>query len=254
MSISPISSQMSGVSTYLQPQSGKNSVSSLLDGALGLARNAIGQGANSVSISAQSLNLDIQSGNRSLSIQYTRFSMVASFGANESPGLGLMNYGDIKDLLDTAYSFAGVTPQVEGAEITTPPQGVQEYWSVENTANRIADFALSNYLVWLGENENTAEARQEYVDYIGKAVQKGFDEAQEILTGLSPIIDENVANMHDIVFGRLQDFVEEEETPSAEALAQAMKDGRMFLEFVYNLPLNQRIDSETGSQAVDLFG
>lgn len=255
MSILPVSNGISGLSALLPNRTQDASAFlGLIDSARSLAQGAIDRGADSVSISAQALSLSIQSGNSTLSIRMTQVHFAAHFGAGAPERLGLLNEGDIKDLLDAAYTFAGVNPLAEGAEITAPPPAVLDYWSVENTANRIADFALSNYLNWLEEREDTSEARQEYVDYISKAVQQGFDEAMEFLEGISPVIDRNVAEMHDIVWGRFEGFVADGEGRSSEEVEGALAEGRRFLNYIYNLPINRGAFPEGPPADVDVTG
>jgi len=240
LSILPTSNGIAGLAALLPNQTqDAGPLTGLIDSALGLARAAVDRGADSVSISAQALSLSIQSGNSTISVRMTQVHFAAHFGAGAPEGLGLLTRGDIKDLLDAAYTFAGVPPLAEGAEITAPPQAVLDYWSVENTAGRIADFALSNYRNWLDGREDGVEARQEYVDYISRAVQQGFDEAMGFLEGISPIIDENVARMHEIVWDRFEDFVANGDGRSNEELEGALAEGRRFLNFIYNLPVNR---------------
>jgi len=85
-----------------------------------------------------------------------------------------------------------------------------EYFSPEKTAERILDFALSYFprSKWFAENGDTADARQDFADYIRPAIQKGFDEARRILGVLPENIQEHIAKTHKVVFQGIQDFVE----------------------------------------------
>ncbi|MCX7935921.1 MAG: DUF5610 domain-containing protein, partial [Planctomycetota bacterium] len=84
-----------------------------------------------------------------------------------------------------------------------------EYFSPEKTAERILDFALSYFpqSKWAAKSGDTREARQEFADYIGPAIQKGFDEAKRILGVLPEKIEEQIASTHNLVFAGLKNFV-----------------------------------------------
>ena len=55
-----------------------------------------------------------------------------------------------------------------------------DYFSPENTAARIVNFALSRF-----PGEGTQEDRQKYADYIMPAIQKGYSEARGLLSAFS---------------------------------------------------------------------
>lgn len=60
----------------------------------------------------------------------------------------------------------------------------RDFFSPENTADRIASFALRGFAFFEGgkaASEGTQEARQRYLDYITPAIEKGFKEALDIL-------------------------------------------------------------------------
>lgn len=81
---------------------------------------------------------------------------------------------------------------------------MQELFSPENTAQRILDFALAQYAP---QGEGGEADRQEFADFIGGAIQKGFDEAQSILGKLEDSIQEGIDKTHDLVFDGLDNFV-----------------------------------------------
>jgi hypothetical protein len=84
--------------------------------------------------------------------------------------------------------------------------------SPEATANRIADFAL-NFFSKYAENHGLANdeaGRQQYADFIGKAIAQGISEARGILDSLQALNGEvsgNIDTTSDIIESRLQDFV-----------------------------------------------
>jgi len=93
------------------------------------------------------------------------------------------------------------------------PEGEELDTSPEATANRIADFALGFFDNYAENNSlaDDAEGRQQFVDFIGAAVQQGIDEARGILTSLqalNPEVDGNIEQTSSIIQNRFADFVE----------------------------------------------
>ena len=84
--------------------------------------------------------------------------------------------------------------------------------SAEATANRIADFALSAFDKWSKNHSEVEgeEARQQFADFIGAAIEQGISEARGILSALdslNPEVDSNITSTAQIIQQRLQDFV-----------------------------------------------
>ena len=97
------------------------------------------------------------------------------------------------------------------AELGTPENTVLDT-SPEATANRIADFALGAFGAWqknhaeLGEEE----ARKQFADFIGGAIQQGIGEARGILgalNALTPEVQSNIDQTWVIIQDRLDYFV-----------------------------------------------
>ncbi len=92
------------------------------------------------------------------------------------------------------------------------PEGEQIDTSPEATANRIADFALGAFDKWLKNHKGLAEddARKQFADFIGGAIQQGISEARDILgalNALSPDVNDNIDSTWQVVQNRLNDFV-----------------------------------------------
>lgn len=96
---------------------------------------------------------------------------------------------------------------------STPAQDslsqLQEYFSPENTAQRILDVATSFFAVsetgqTLGNNE---AARKKFADFIGGAIDEGFKQARDILGELPEDVETGVQKTHSLVFAGLADFV-----------------------------------------------
>lgn len=101
------------------------------------------------------------------------------------------------------------TENVENAEESNFISELEEYFSPENTANRILDVALSffeisSFKAKSGDNESS---RQEFSDFIGSAIQTGFAKASEILGDLPEEIISQINATNDLVFDGLGNFV-----------------------------------------------
>ncbi len=90
-----------------------------------------------------------------------------------------------------------------------PMQQIMDFFSPEKTSRRILDFALSFFpsSKQFQESGDTGDARRNFADFIGKAIQKGFDQAQKILGKLPDGVQQDIDKTHDLVFDGLDDFV-----------------------------------------------
>jgi len=106
----------------------------------------------------------------------------------------------LRAVVDDARKALGIP---ENAQIDTSP---------EATATRIADFALGAFDKWTKQHANLVDedARKQFADFIGGAIQQGISEARGILGSLNALTDEvdgNINKTWDIIQGRLNDFV-----------------------------------------------
>ncbi|MBN2712011.1 MAG: DUF5610 domain-containing protein [Planctomycetes bacterium] len=105
----------------------------------------------------------------------------------------------------------GVTDpsSADGTQSADPLQSLMDYFSPESTAGRILDFALSFFpeSSYAQEGGDTEDSRGKFADYIGNAVQKGFDQAMGILGKVPDKVQEDVDKTHEIVFKGFDDFV-----------------------------------------------
>ncbi|MBN1256303.1 MAG: DUF5610 domain-containing protein [Planctomycetes bacterium] len=131
-------------------------------------------------------------------------------------------YEEVNFSFKGSYEFLRATTGVEpfttaDLQETSFIEKLQELYSPENTAERILNFALSQYSKF-GE-EDTEAARQEFADYIGKAIQEGFDSALAILGDIAENIRAGIDKTHELVFQGLADFIANgrpEATPQVE--------------------------------------
>lgn len=86
---------------------------------------------------------------------------------------------------------------------------LQEYFSPENTAQRILDMATSffSYSKVGQEQGNTEASRKTFADFIGGAINTGFQQARDILGELPEDILTGISKTHSLVFSGLEDFI-----------------------------------------------
>ena len=98
----------------------------------------------------------------------------------------------------------------------------KNYFSPENTANRIYNFATSFYETFLaGTGKEDSEAsRQEYKDIISSAIDEGFGQALDILGDLPDEVSSQVQTTHDLIFEKLDKFVKGEEQTYSQKVTE----------------------------------
>jgi hypothetical protein len=109
-------------------------------------------------------------------------------------------YERLRQVVGEARTDLGIA---EGAEIDTSPDA---------TANRIADFALGFFSKYAENNglANDEAGRKQYVDFIGKAVAQGIDEARGILGALNALsgdVSTNIDKTSEVINQRFQNFI-----------------------------------------------
>ena len=92
------------------------------------------------------------------------------------------------------------------------PEGAALDTSAEATANRIADFALGAFEAFRRNHEDLGEedAKAQFVDLIGGAIEQGIAEARDILSALqalTPEVDDKITTIADLVRQRLDAFL-----------------------------------------------
>ncbi len=118
-----------------------------------------------------------------------------------------------------------------------PMEMMRTFFSPENTARRILDFSLNFFKMssFFEDGGDTEEARGGFADFIGKAIQKGFDEAMGILGSVPEETQQDIDKTHELVFDGLDDFVENgrEIDPNSDAFVMAYSDWEFNLEMNY---------------------
>ncbi len=106
----------------------------------------------------------------------------------------------LRSVVSDAKSALGIS---EDTVIDTSP---------EATGGRIADFAIGAFSSWLKNHQGLADedARTQFADFIGGAVQQGITEARGILSSLNALngdVSSNIDKTWEVVQNRLNDFV-----------------------------------------------
>jgi hypothetical protein len=86
-----------------------------------------------------------------------------------------------------------------------------DYFSPTNVANRISDYALKGFSSFDGgkaSSQNTQESRQRFADFILPAIDKGFQQALDILGKLPDQIASGVQETRDKIQKRFTDFIQ----------------------------------------------
>lgn len=136
-----------------------------------------------------------------------RRSDIVELGKGAKPSAGQSQsivleraYERLRQLVGDARTELGIP---EDAILDTSP---------EATANRIADFALGFFGKYAENNglANDEEGRRQFVDFIGKAVTQGIDEARGILgalNALDPDISSSIDKTASIIQQRFDAFI-----------------------------------------------
>jgi hypothetical protein len=95
----------------------------------------------------------------------------------------------------------GKTDETQDIEETSDLK-IPDYWNAENTSQRIVDFALQFYDAFKGAGED-------FLKMIKDAIDKGFDEAKEMLGDLPDPVSKLVSDTHDLVMQKLDTWAEE---------------------------------------------
>lgn len=153
-----------------------------------------------------SLTAEFHSGNTSyrLEIEVTQSIIGVAYNSAGGPAAadGAGKFGDL---------FANLPDDVKD-KISEFFNGdvAPDYYSPDNTANRIADFALGGFANFGGgsaASENSEASRQRFADYILPAIDKGIADARKILGNLPEEISGNIDKTRDLIGKRFDTFV-----------------------------------------------
>ncbi|MBN2037542.1 MAG: DUF5610 domain-containing protein [Chitinispirillaceae bacterium] len=142
------------------------------------------------SVQYQKALLEVQASGSSEDMQ-----KIADFIAKE--------YADFRDkileeFLKRISGKAEETPETEKKSTLHIP----EYWNAENTSQRIVDFALQFFGAFEGSGE-------EFLAIIKGAIDKGFNEARDMLGELPEPVSELINDTYDLVMQKLDLWAQE---------------------------------------------
>lgn len=183
------------------------------------------------------------------------FSFSASFEflQNISGGSPVAR-GETPETTDGGESAQTESAGAESTGETDLLAKLKEFFSPEKTAQRILDFALHFFpMSSYGKEGNTEDTRQNFSDFIGKAIQTGFDQAFQILGTIPGEVKSTADKTHDLVFQGLDNFVKNGLSPEKSA-------GGILFERIeaYRLEMSVTADMsssrKTGADAYDTTG
>ena len=100
-------------------------------------------------------------------------------------------------------------PEFKGMKPEDFLGSVKDYFGPEATSGRIVDFAAMFFPLSseFKDGGDTEEARQKFSDRMGKAIQKGFDQAIGQLGSMPKDVMDGINKTHELTFKGLEDFV-----------------------------------------------
>lgn len=157
---------------------------------------------------AQMIKLQVEA-----SAEYTQFSGTTDV-LDLGQGGSVSSSQSMNIVYERAMAKLSVVVEEANAELGVEDGAVLDT-SAEATANRIADFALNFFEKWVENDESRSalgeeEARQQFADFIGGAIDQGIQEASDILgalNALDPGTEDKITSISDLVHQRLDDFV-----------------------------------------------
>lgn len=126
-------------------------------------------------------------------------------------------YDQVRQQLNEYFGIE-LQPRGDEADSATPPedataQELLEYFSPANTASRIAEFSLGFFDAFKGNNPNLSEEEQveQFAGLISGAIQRGFDDAEQVLGDLVEMEDigENIKRTYELVMEEIEHFRKE---------------------------------------------
>lgn len=137
------------------------------------------------SLNYQKLTVD-KSGNREMievAVQYSKLQADTVELSNEGKEMSA-----VRESLQVIYSKTSIRlADALGSEKTAEPDiaaELNDYFSPENTAQRIVDFASSFFSAFTenhAEETDTSKVQNDFTKLMRDAIQKGFEEAQDLL-------------------------------------------------------------------------
>ncbi len=123
-------------------------------------------------------------------------------------------YDQVKLQLQEYYGLSSEEEEIANSAMLPPEdasaQELVEFFSPENTASRIVDFATNFFSAYQLNHPDDSEGDQanQFTTMIGEAIKTGFDEAEKILGSFDDLgdIGENIKKTYNLVLTGLEEF------------------------------------------------
>lgn len=164
-------------------------------------------------------------------LSYQSFSSVSGAATGSSLSLSLSASFELTGVasgLGAGFNpFAtGESDSANGTNANDPLATLRDLFSPEKTAQRILDFSLSFFgqSSMFREQGDTEEGRSAFADMMGKAIQKGFDQAMGILGDVPHETASEIDQTHQLVFAGLDDFIQNGRKSEKDGLFSQIQD------------------------------
>jgi predicted transcriptional regulator len=143
------------------------------------------------------------------SVQYQKTTMnISAEGSPEEmqniSDYVTQQYAAMKDeLIKAMKDSLGLVTDEETGKVTlgSDELKIPDYWSAENTSQRIVDFAISFYNAFKGQGS-------EFLQMIKDAIEEGFKQAKDILGNLPDNVNNLVQDTHDLTMKKLDEWAQ----------------------------------------------
>lgn len=140
--------------------------------------------------------------------------------------------------------LTGDPDETEALESLDPLERLREFFSPENTAERIARFAIVGY-----KGPDTEDGRAAYAEAIGEAIKSGIQEARDILAGLGALPEATTAGIDET-----ESLVEQKLQAFAKLGAPTLEPGRQERALAFRASLSIQLERSTTVTLYDAGG
>ncbi|MCD8350346.1 MAG: DUF5610 domain-containing protein [Planctomycetaceae bacterium] len=174
-------------------------------------------------IAAENGNYEYQETTLSIKLDLNYVKAAAGGSTGSEIAGAIENAKDFESLMSSLQDIAskpGTTPEQAAEQTKGMPEfkglkpedfltGMKDYFGPEATSGRIVDFATMYFPMSqeYKDGGDTEEARKAYSDRMGKAIQKGFDQALGTLGAVPQNVMDGINKTHELTFKGLEDFV-----------------------------------------------
>ncbi|MCD8141406.1 MAG: DUF5610 domain-containing protein [Planctomycetaceae bacterium] len=174
-------------------------------------------------IAAENGNYEYKETTLSIKLDLNYVKAAAGGSTGSEIASTIENAKDFESLMSSLQEIAskpGTTPEQAAEQTKGIPEfkglkpenfltGMKDYFGPEATSGRIVDFATMYFPLSqeYKDGGDTEEARKAYSERMGKAIQKGFDQALGTLGAVPHNVMDGINKTHELTFKGLEDFV-----------------------------------------------